>query len=79
MPANRRLLSLTTAALALALAVATIAGGQRAAIATSGTKATPARGSDCTLDPAAPKRQLRAEWIASVVNIDWPSLSLIHI
>ncbi|HEV2779794.1 MAG TPA: family 10 glycosylhydrolase [Actinophytocola sp.] len=24
-------------------------------------------------DPAAPKRQLRAEWIASVVNIDWPS------
>jgi len=24
-------------------------------------------------DPATPKRQLRAEWIASVVNIDWPS------
>jgi len=24
-------------------------------------------------DPAVPKRQLRADWIASVVNIDWPS------
>jgi uncharacterized lipoprotein YddW (UPF0748 family) len=24
-------------------------------------------------DPGMPKRQLRAEWIASVVNIDWPS------
>ena len=24
-------------------------------------------------DPATPKRQLRADWIASVVNIDWPS------
>ncbi len=27
----------------------------------------------CTPDPATPKRQLRAMWIASVVNIDWPS------
>jgi len=26
-----------------------------------------------TPDPFMPKRQLRAEWIASVVNIDWPS------
>jgi uncharacterized lipoprotein YddW (UPF0748 family) len=24
-------------------------------------------------DPATPKQQLRAEWIASVTNIDWPS------
>lgn len=24
-------------------------------------------------DPAVPQRQMRAEWIASVVNIDWPS------
>jgi uncharacterized lipoprotein YddW (UPF0748 family) len=24
-------------------------------------------------DPATPKRHMRAEWIASVVNIDWPS------
>ncbi|WP_394841265.1 family 10 glycosylhydrolase [Pendulispora brunnea] len=27
----------------------------------------------CTTNPATPKRQLRAAWIASVVNIDWPS------
>lgn len=27
----------------------------------------------CTPEPAIPKRQLRALWIASVVNIDWPS------
>jgi uncharacterized lipoprotein YddW (UPF0748 family) len=30
-------------------------------------------GHDLALDPARPKRQLRAMWIASVVNIDWPS------
>src|SRR5437867_12198421 len=24
-------------------------------------------------DPATPSRQVRAEWIASVANIDWPS------
>lgn len=35
-----------------------------AAIATGGT---------CRPDPATPKRQLRAMWIASVVNIDWPT------
>jgi uncharacterized lipoprotein YddW (UPF0748 family) len=27
----------------------------------------------CVTDPATPKRQLRAMWIASVANIDWPS------
>lgn len=28
----------------------------------------------CVVDPQAPpKRQMRAEWISSVVNIDWPS------
>jgi len=27
----------------------------------------------CQPDPAVPKRQVRADWIASVVNIDWPS------
>jgi uncharacterized lipoprotein YddW (UPF0748 family) len=27
----------------------------------------------CAPDPAAPKQQLRAKWIASVANIDWPS------
>lgn len=27
----------------------------------------------CTTDPATPKQQFRAMWIASVANIDWPS------
>jgi len=27
----------------------------------------------CAPDPATPKRQFRASWVASVVNIDWPS------
>jgi uncharacterized lipoprotein YddW (UPF0748 family) len=27
----------------------------------------------CSTDPATPKRQLRAMWISSVANIDWPS------
>ncbi|MFC7591843.1 family 10 glycosylhydrolase [Nonomuraea antimicrobica] len=27
----------------------------------------------CATDPATPKRQLRAMWISSVANIDWPS------
>ncbi|NUR73972.1 MAG: family 10 glycosylhydrolase [Hamadaea sp.] len=28
--------------------------------------------SSCEVDPATPKREFRAMWIASVVNIDWP-------
>jgi len=36
--------------------------------------ADPLGGADCPApDPATPKQQLRAEWIASVTNIDWPS------
>ncbi|MGP3958230.1 family 10 glycosylhydrolase [Nonomuraea sp. 3N208] len=27
----------------------------------------------CMIDPATPKRQLRAMWISTVANIDWPS------
>ncbi|WP_308250741.1 family 10 glycosylhydrolase [Nonomuraea rhizosphaerae] len=27
----------------------------------------------CAVDPATPKRQLRAMWVSSVANIDWPS------
>ncbi|GAA4231299.1 family 10 glycosylhydrolase [Streptosporangium album] len=27
----------------------------------------------CSTDPATPKRRLRAMWVASVANIDWPS------
>ncbi|MEV0620421.1 family 10 glycosylhydrolase [Nonomuraea sp. NPDC050404] len=33
----------------------------------------PAAAAACTTDPATPKRQLRAMWISSVANIDWPS------
>ncbi len=36
--------------------------------------AAAASGAGCPApDPATPKQQLRAEWIASVTNIDWPS------
>jgi len=35
--------------------------------------AAPAPTAQCAPDPATPKQQLRAEWIASVANIDWPS------
>lgn len=40
------------------------------------TAATPTQQDDtlCSIDPEAPpKRQMRAEWIAGVHNIDWPS------
>jgi uncharacterized lipoprotein YddW (UPF0748 family) len=43
-------------------------------IAPSAAAAAPAGGSECPPpDPATPKEQLRAEWLASVTNIDWPS------
>lgn len=35
--------------------------------------ATSTSSTSCTTDPATPKRQFRAMWISSVVNIDWPS------
>ncbi|MEQ4715677.1 family 10 glycosylhydrolase [Nonomuraea sp. B19D2] len=34
---------------------------------------SPAAAMACATDPATPKRQLRAMWISSVANIDWPS------
>ncbi|MGI5162574.1 family 10 glycosylhydrolase [Microbispora sp. CA-102843] len=33
----------------------------------------PAAAAACATDPATPKRQLRAMWISTVANIDWPS------
>jgi uncharacterized lipoprotein YddW (UPF0748 family) len=54
--------------LAMVLATATalsLAAAAPAAVAEPVTQ--------CSPDPAAPKQQLRAEWIASVANIDWPS------
>src|SRR5829696_909659 len=35
--------------------------------------AAPAAAVACTANPATPKHQFRAMWIASVANIDWPS------
>ncbi|WP_067175341.1 family 10 glycosylhydrolase [Microtetraspora niveoalba] len=34
---------------------------------------TSAMAAACATDPATPKRQLRAMWISTVANIDWPS------
>ena len=43
-------------------------------IAPSAAVAAPSGGAGCPPpDPATPKQQLRAEWLASVTNIDWPS------
>ena len=71
---RRSLLTLTVAACATSLAaVVPIPASGAPARPAAVTGAIAAAGEDCTLDPAAPKRQLRGEWIASVVNIDWPS------
>ena len=68
---------LPVAALACAASVATApstaTGAPAAAAGLSSAGALAAAGEECLLDPATPKRQLRGDWIASVVNIDWPS------
>ena len=53
------------------LAAATLALVSAGLTGTAPTAGAPPE--SCVTDPAAPKRQLRADWIASVVNIDWPS------
>ncbi|MCX4469863.1 hypothetical protein C5N14_01475 [Micromonospora sp. MW-13] len=63
---------LRAAGLAVALLGALVAVSPTAASA-AGTDATDAATTSCTTDPATPKRQFRAMWISSVVNIDWPS------
>jgi uncharacterized lipoprotein YddW (UPF0748 family) len=55
----------------LGLAGATAVGGAFAV--TIGTLPAPAETAGVAADPNRPKRQFRAMWIASVVNIDWPS------
>ncbi len=59
-------------ALAAALAAALLPAVPAAALI---APASPAAGAtECRVDPQAPpKRQMRAEWIAGVQNIDWPS------
>ncbi|NBE80942.1 glycoside hydrolase family 10 protein [Micromonospora rubida] len=63
---------LRAAGLAVALLGALVAVSPTAASA-AGTDANDAATTSCTTDPATPKRQFRAMWISSVVNIDWPS------
>jgi uncharacterized lipoprotein YddW (UPF0748 family) len=65
---NRRFGAL---ALGATLLAALIVPGSAQAQPAALTPATPS--SECVTNPATPKRQLRALWIASVVNIDWPS------
>jgi uncharacterized lipoprotein YddW (UPF0748 family) len=44
-----------------------------AALAANAPSAAPAKPMACPVDPSVPKRQFRAMWLSSVVNIDWPS------
>ncbi len=67
---SRSLRAALTACL-LAAVVAAPAWGSATTGPSSGSSGS--SGPDCAVDPTAPKRQVRADWIASVVNIDWPS------
>jgi uncharacterized lipoprotein YddW (UPF0748 family) len=60
-------ITVRTVVAALAVALLGTVAGQDAAAASPPGAPCPAP------DPATPKRQVRAEWIASVTNIDWPS------
>lgn len=62
---------LRAAGLAVALLGTLVAATPTAASAAE-TDAT-VTAATCPTDPATPKRQFRAMWIASVTNIDWPS------
>ena len=59
--------------LVLAASLAAIAGPPTGLVSAHAVSATSPAVQRCPLSADAPKRQLRAEWIASVVNIDWPS------
>ncbi|MGC4803903.1 glycoside hydrolase family 10 protein [Micromonospora sp. DT233] len=63
---------LRAAGLAVALLGALVAVSPTAASAAEPDAARTATTS-CAIDPATPKRQFRAMWISSVVNIDWPT------
>ena len=73
---RRSLLPVAALACAASLATAvpgTAAGTPAASTGPASASALAAAGEGCELNPATPKRQLRGDWIASVVNIDWPS------
>ncbi|MEJ3743249.1 family 10 glycosylhydrolase [Actinomycetes bacterium KLBMP 9797] len=65
-----RLARLRAALVATALLGGLAAGTAAPTPASAAPTPTPP---SCTTDPASPKRQFRAMWIASVANIDWPS------
>ncbi|HEY2794806.1 MAG TPA: family 10 glycosylhydrolase, partial [Micromonosporaceae bacterium] len=52
--------------------LATLGAAPSAAVA-SGSAVTPAASTTCTVNPATPKRQFRAMWIATVEDLDWPN------
>ncbi len=62
---------LGAAGLAAALLGAFVAATPAAAATGAATAASTT--TTCVTDPATPKRQFRAMWIASVTNIDWPT------
>jgi uncharacterized lipoprotein YddW (UPF0748 family) len=72
--ARKRITAVSVAAMiAVGVLVATIAPGGAAPTQGAPTKARPVAAAACTPNPATPKSQFRAMWIASVANIDWPS------
>ncbi|GII65090.1 hypothetical protein Skr01_51750 [Sphaerisporangium krabiense] len=68
-PAHRRLARAAATALTLVLISALTPAAANAAPVPPAAATTSA----CATDPATPKRGLRAMWVASVANIDWPS------
>jgi uncharacterized lipoprotein YddW (UPF0748 family) len=73
---TRKLRPLCSMATAVTVALGTLLAAHpaNAAIpANAEAEVSTASTASCVTNPATPKRQLRAMWIASVVNIDWPS------
>lgn len=71
LPAHRPLPTLARIAVVGALlAAGSLVTTSSAGAVAEGSGAAPAQ---CDTDPATPKRQFRAMWIASVANLDWPS------
>ena len=61
----------TAGALLVGLTAAVPAAGSAAAVPPTSLISSAAPG--CVPDTSRPKREMRGEWLASVVNIDWPS------
>ncbi|MFC6015149.1 glycoside hydrolase family 10 protein [Plantactinospora solaniradicis] len=72
-PYRLRAAGLAVALLGSLAAVAAPATAAPIADTATATGAVTTGTAGCSTDPATPKRQFRAMWIASVVNIDWPT------